>query len=439
MIGWDFDTRISLTRTRRKKGDPPSRLGDFMLWVADRNPDLDIRILKWNFGALKALTRGTTAYDVARWALHDRIKFKLDSAHPLGCSHHQKIVIIDDRIAFCGGIDMTKDRWDTREHLDDDPRRKQPSGKPHGPWHDLTMLVEGEAAAALGELGRARWAMAGGEPIEPCTTTGDAPWPASVKPEFRNVDVSISRTRAAYNDHGEVHEIEALFLEQIASAKRFIYAENQYFASRKIGEAIAARLCEPDPPEIVIVAPQTADGWLETKAMDSARAELIRAIGVKDHANRFGYYCPQTTGGVPIYVHAKLMIVDDELVRVGSANMNNRSLGLDSECDVTIVAKTDDECATITRLRHGLIGEHIGMTADVVATRLAGGETMQALIESVPQSGKSLKRLVLPELGDVETALAQNQILDPERPEDMFEPFSSPGLFRRGRLRPARG
>ena len=111
LIGWDFDTRISLSKTRRKKGDPPSRLGNFMLWLADQNPDLDIRIVKWNFGALKALGRGMTIVDVARWALHPRIKFKLDSAHPLGCSHHQKIVVIDDKVAVCGGIDMTKDRW----------------------------------------------------------------------------------------------------------------------------------------------------------------------------------------------------------------------------------------------------------------------------------------------------------------------------------------
>lgn len=69
LIGWDFDTRIDLTRSRRKKGDPPKRLGDFILWLADRTPGLEIKLLKWNIGALKMLGRGQTIVDVAKWAM----------------------------------------------------------------------------------------------------------------------------------------------------------------------------------------------------------------------------------------------------------------------------------------------------------------------------------------------------------------------------------
>jgi phosphatidylserine/phosphatidylglycerophosphate/cardiolipin synthase-like enzyme len=438
LIGWDFDTRISLSKTRRKKGDPPARLGDFILWLANRNPDLDIRIVKWNFGALKALGRGMTIVDIARWAIHPRIKFKLDSAHPLVCSHHQKIVVIDDIVAVCGGIDMTKDRWDMPEHLDDDPRRKQPNGKPYGPWHDVTMIVEGEAAAALGELGRDRWVTAGGDPLKPCPPSSGSPWPERVDAEFHDVQVAISRTRAGYHDVPEVREIESLFLEHIARAKHFIYAENQYFASRKIAEAIVARLSEEDPPEIVIVAPESADGWLEQKAMDSARAELIRAIGAKDHKQRFAYYCPYTAGGTPIYVHAKLLIIDDQILRIGSANMNNRSLGLDSECDVTIIDADSASRAVIARLRRTLIAEHTGLPLAEVTARLDRGEAMQSVIDSGNAQGRMLHRLKLAELDAVEETLARNALLDPERPEELFEPFATPGLFRTRRLNPAR-
>ncbi len=436
LIGWDFDTRIDLTRSRRKKGDPPKRLGDFILWLADRTPGLEIKLLKWNIGALKMLGRGQTIVDVAKWAMHKQIQFKLDGAHPVGCSHHQKIVIIDDKMAACGGIDMTADRWDTRDHLDGDVRRKRPNGKLYGPWHDCTMLVEGEAAAALAELSRARWALAGGDPLEPCPTDAASPWPEFLKAEYQFVEMGIARTRAEYENAGEIREIQNLFLEQIAKAKKFIYAENQYFASPKIADAIAKRMDEPDPPEIIIVSPKTADGWLEQKAMDGARVQLLRAIGEHDKHDRFSIYVPHTKGGEPIYVHAKLMIVDDRILRIGSANMNNRSLGLDSECDIFIDCErpgNESACTSIKALRASLLAEHCGLSPERVTQLLDAGTSMRQIIERERGNGPELRLLDLPELDETEKAIAENAILDPENPDEMFEPFSSPGLFARVR------
>jgi len=322
LIGWDFDTRILLSSGRRwwnvrKRHRFPARLGSFMLWLGRRTPGLEIRLLKWNVALLKAIFRGTMAIDLARWVRSRAIDFKFDSAHPVGCSHHQKIVVIDDKVAVCGGIDMTTDRWDTRDHVHDDKRRRRPTGRPYGPWHDVTMMMEGEIAQALGELGRDRWKVAGGEEMLPCRPQQESPWPDRLHAEFQNVEIGIARTRAEWGDCAQVSEIENLFVEQIARAKRFIYAETQYFASRRIAEAICQRLIEADPPEILIMNPITADGWLEQVAMDSARAELLRAVEAVDHANRFHIYVPHTSGGTPIYVHAKLTIVDDEILRVG--------------------------------------------------------------------------------------------------------------------------
>ena len=434
LIGWDFDTRIDLSRSRRKKGDPPKRLGEFILWLADRTPGLEIKLLKWNFGALKMLGRGTTMIDVTKWAMHKQIQLKLDSAHPVGCSHHQKIVIIDDKMAACGGIDMTADRWDTSEHKDDDPLRKRPNGKLYGPWHDVTMLIEGEAASVLAELSRARWVLAGGDPLEPCPTDAASPWPEFLDAEFQYVELGIARTRAKYKDAEEIREIQNLFVEQIKRAKKFIYAENQYFASPKIADAIALRMAEPDPPEIIIVNPETADGWLEQKAMDSARVQLLRAIGEHDKNDRFAIYHPVTKSGVPIYVHAKLMIVDDEILRIGSANMNNRSLGLDSECDTFIDTTRSANAGAgdaIKAIRVSLLAEHCGLSPEKVALLLADGRSMRDIIDHEKGNGRRLVRLDLPELTDAEKALADNAVLDPESAEEMFEPFSSPGLFSR--------
>ncbi|MBL0923216.1 MAG: phospholipase [Sphingomonadaceae bacterium] len=436
LIGWDFDTRIDLTRSRRKKGAPPKRLGDFILWLADRTPELEIKLLKWNVGALKMLGRGKTIVDVAKWAMHKQIQFKLDGAHPVGCSHHQKIVVIDDKMAACGGIDMTADRWDTREHKDGDPRRKRPNGKLYGPWHDCTMLVEGDAAAALAELSRARWVTAGGEPMEPCPADAASPWPEFLDAEYQFVDMGIARTRAEYGEAAEVREIEALFIEQIGRAQKFIYAENQYFTSPKIADAIAERLKEENPPEIILVGPEKADGWLEQKAMDGARIELVRALKEQDREKRFAYYIPHTKGGEAIYVHAKLMIVDDRILRIGSANMNNRSLGLDSECDIFIDCDrpgNESACEAIKALRASLIGEHIGLPPERVTQLLGTGKSMCEIIDNERGNGPTLEPLALPQLDEADKIIAENAALDPENPDEMFEPFSSPGLFTRVR------
>lgn len=435
MIGWDFDTRIFLSRGRRRANDPPTKLGELVLWLADNRPDLEIKILKWNFGSIKMLARGSTILTAARWAFHDRISFKLDGAHPVGCSHHQKIVVIDDALAFCGGIDATADRWDTREHLTKDVRRKRPSGRLYGPWHDVTMAVDGEAAAALGRLGRDRWHRAGGEVLTPCAPDHSL-WPEGLAPDFQKVDLAISRTRADYQENGEVREIEAMFLDLIAAARKFIYAENQYFTSRKIAEAIARRLAEPDPPEIFIVQPESADGWLEQAAMDGARVRLVRALTEKDVHHRFSLMTAHTADGTPIYVHAKLLIVDDFILRVGSANMNNRSLGLDSECDLSLKAESPGDLVSqsIFKLRASLLAEHCGLNPALVEARLARGVTMAELARDAGKDGPKLVRLNLPVLGPLDEFVADKELLDPEDPKGVFESPARRGLFRKARL-----
>lgn len=444
MIGWDFDTRVRLGPGRKfyNLPDPdvqPARLGAFLVWLVRRNKGLQVRVLKWNFGALKFIFRGSMILDLLRWWLNPLIVFKFDGAHPLGCSHHQKIIVIDDQFAVCGGIDMTSDRWDTPEHLDEDPRRRRPYGtRLYGPWHDLSLMVEGEAAAALAELGRQRWVQAGAEPMLPCAPQTESVWPAMLRAEFRDVEIGIARTRSAWGGLEEVREIEALFIEHIHRAKRFIYAESQYFASRTVAEAIAERLAEADPPEIVLINPASAEGWLEQAAMDGARVRLAHAIAESDHLSRFRIYIPHNAAGTPIYVHSKTMIIDDEIVRIGSANLNNRSMGLDSECDLFIDAArpgNDHAAAPIARLRVTLLAEHLGLDPAVIAKALAGNGSMIELIECAPKGRKHLAPFVLRPLTDAEKAVADNALLDPERPGELFEPFSSKrGLFRRGGL-----
>lgn len=410
LIGWDFDTRICLDGPA---GSKSTTLGRFILKLSKQRPDLEIRILKWNLGALKVLTRGSMIFTMLNWIRHRRIKLKLDSAHPVGASHHQKLIVIDDTFAFCGGIDMTSSRWDTREHLDDDPRRKAADGSIYNPWHDITMAVDGAAAKALGQLARDRWERATGKKLPPRASASD-PWPQGLEPTFRDVCVAIARTRSEHNGCEEIRENEALFVDMINSARRFIYAENQYFASRVITEAIARRMQEEDPPEFVLVMPDSADGWLEQVAMDTARSKMMAMIAKVDHKKRFRVYSPVTAAGKPIYVHAKLTIVDDQVIRVGSSNMNNRSLGLDSESDLCIDARLgeyDTVSPRIASIRLGLMAEHLGCAPEEVEASNSG--SLIAAIEALRGEGRSLQPVTPEEHGAAANYIAEEGTLDP--------------------------
>ena len=432
LIGWDFDARIELGE-ERLPGEPRT-LGEFVLWLVKRNPDLEVFLLRWNMGAVRTLFRGTTIFTLMRWMAHRRIHTRLDSAVTLGASHHHKIVVIDDCLAFCGGIDMTSNRWDTPEHRDGDPRRVGPGGSPYAPWHDATTILEGPVAAALGELSRKRWEAAGGHALEPVDCGADC-WPEGIEAQFRDVSVAICRSRPEGDGNGgaPVREIEATYLALIARARKYIYAESQYFASRRIAEAIAHRLEEPDGPEIVLVNPFKSQGWLEPVAMDTARARLYGALEHLDCHRRFRIYHPFTQAGEPIYVHAKMTIVDDEVLHVGSSNLNNRSMRLDTECDVTLDATlpgNESAAPTIRALRDGLLAEHLGVTADAVAAAIDGKGSLIAAIEALRGEGRSLRPYEIPDLHEVETWLADNQVLDPEGPGEIFEATAKGGLLR---------
>ena len=416
MIGWDFDTRIELERGR-KTIEGPNRLGEFLDWMLEKRPEVDLKILKWNLGITESLKRGETPIVFLEWMAKREMDIKLDGAHPAGASHHQKIIVVDDRIAFCGGIDITKGRWDTPEHLDRNPLRHSADGDLLGPWHDATTCVDGELARALGELGRNRWKRATGEDIAVPEIDED-PWPDGVEPNFHDVDVAISRTIGEFEDQQQVTEIETLVLDIVRTAEKMLYIESQYFASRTIAEAIAERMEEADGPEIVVINPQSQDGWLEEKTMGAARAKLLKLVGKSDRRKRFRLYYPVTVEREPIYVHAKIMVADDRLIKIGSANLNNRSMGFDTECDLTIEADESDGalCSRIERKRNSLLCEHLGVDRETLEARLADTGSLIETIEAFRSKGRGLELLDIRDVDGIDETLGENDLLDPERP-----------------------
>lgn len=437
LVGWDFDTRIRF-EPEGKTLDGPNKLGPFLRWIDKHRPDVQVFVLKWDLGAIQALGRGTTPLAILDWMTSRRIHFKLDGAHPKAAAHHQKVVVIDDVLAFCGGIDMTADRWDTREHRDEDSRRRRSSGRRYDPWHDVSTVVDGDVAQALGELARERWKWASGEDLPPPTGCAEI-WPSSVQPVFQVVDVGIARTIPKYQQRSEVREIERLYLDAIAAARETIYCESQYFASRRIAEAMAKRLRQKDGPEIVIINPESADGFLESVAMDTARYRLLQLIAAADRHGRFRIYTPVTKAGEAIYVHAKVTIVDDRLLRVGSSNFNNRSMGFDTECDLVIEAVPGRSGVSAVRdqiieVRNDLLAEHLGKTVEEVRAAVEMRGSLIAAINALRGGGRTLQPYQPEEPSAIAETLAENDLLDPEQPPSLAK-RTLRRLLLRGSLR----
>lgn len=429
LVGWDFDARIELDPKSGTAGAVPSRVGDLLRHAIRCSPTLRIYVLRWDLAFLKMPFRGTTPFFLLDWLGGDRLHFHLDQHHPLGGCHHQKIVVIDDSIAFCGGIDVTEGRWDTQNHRDDEPMRRSVRGAPQEAWHDVTTAVDGHAARALGDLARTRWLAANGwqpEPPPPCPSC----WPETLVPTFEDVQVAIARTIPAHEDQAAVHEIEALYLAAIASARHNIYLESQYFSAHRISEALAARLEEPDGPNVVIVNPKRAQGWLEEEVMGSARALLLEQLKEADRHGRLRFCTPITEGGADIYVHAKVLVIDDTLLRVGSSNINNRSMGLDTECDLVLEAGPGDTPGSalrvgILRVRDTLIAEHLGVDVEQLRStlRAVNGSLVLGLDRLMRNQGRTLTLLEPDPLSKSERALAESHALDPHHPESMAKSF----------------
>ncbi len=428
IAGWDIDSRISLLR-RDSTEIESSRFGRFLDRVVAGKPDLRAYILLWDFSSLFMLDREFMPIFKLGWQTHSRIHFMLDDRHPLGASHHEKIVVIDDSIAFVGGMDFGKGRWDTSKHIVNDPRRMEPDGSIHNPFHDVQILLDGDVAQALGNVFRQRWYRASGILLVSPLPHDDYDWPAENAPDLEDVTVAIARTDPGYVEPPPVHEIEHLYRDAIASANKFIYIENQYLTSDSVIHALADRLTDPDGPEIVLILPHKSAGWLEEGTMDALRALALKRLVQADAFGRLAAYYPVLPGMETgdMVVHSKVMVIDNDLVRIGSSNLSNRSMGLDTECDVALESSGEDRIREkIAGLRNRLLAEHLGSSPEIVEADLARSQSLVKTIEHLRNSGRTLKRLS-PQVPEWIEAIASTlNVVDPEKPvtvEKMIDDF----------------
>lgn len=411
IIGWDFDASIQL---RPQDGATAPALGDRLRSLVEENPDLEVRILIWSLAPLHTPSAAMPLLAGGNWAEHERIHLHLDTFHPIYASHHQKLVIIDNAVAFVGGMDLTVKRWDTPDHAPDEPLRRNEDGSPYEPVHDVQMALAGPVVQRLCVVAQERWYNALTEQL-PDQSVPD-PWPAPLAADFQNVSVAVSRTLPRFGRHKGVSEAARLTDSLLQAAKKTIYIEAQYFTGRRMGRTLERLLAQPEGPEVIVVCTYVANGILERFIMGANRERLLRRLKASDQYNRLHVYYPVIDNDAQhrLLIHSKVMIIDDRFLRIGSANLNNRSVGLDTECDVTVISQTQHDSATIHRLRNKLLAEHLGVAQEELHHRELQDADLCTAIDGLRREGKSLRPVAVH--SGPQRAFPGTFLLDPERP-----------------------
>jgi phosphatidylserine/phosphatidylglycerophosphate/cardiolipin synthase-like enzyme len=343
IAGWHVTPQFRLERD----GGSPTTLRDLLAELAQR---VDVRVLLWAGPPAPVFEPKRSSVKQIRDELTQgtRIRCVLDARERTMHCHHEKLVIVDDEVAFVGGIDLTSlsgDRWDGNEH---------PAEGRLG-WHDVATRLRGPAVGDVAEHVRRRWQEVASEPLP-------APRP---QPPHGRTTVQVLRTvpdgTYDFAPRGDFRILDA-YVRALRSARRLVYLENQFLWSTEIAEILAAKLEDPPHPDfrLVLLLPARPNN-----GADTTRGQLGRLVEAADGSDRLLAATISCHSGMrthPLYVHAKVGIVDDRWLTIGSANLNEHSLFNDTEMNVL----TDDaELARRTRLE--LWAEHLELPVEQVA------------------------------------------------------------------------
>lgn len=375
LAGWQFDTQVELVRGEDKKAHPePTQFVTFLNYLCEQNADLQIYVLAWDYSSIYAVEREWLQRLKLNFTTHERVHFEYLTHVEAGGSFHRKYAVIDDQIAFVGGLDICDNRYDNQNHQLVNPERVDVKGRPSKPFHDLQLALLGEVASRVGDQFVRDWQQASDRDIERASTSRPAPstFHFSVGLPIRASELALSRT--LFNPSGEApKEIRILFERAIKSAEQLIYVENQYFTSQAILAALKERLEDPGRNKLVLifVMPEGADTPKEDFVLGDRQRAVRDAVAklaqVNGHEFRLLKSATKDKNGesVATFIHAKLMIVDDELLICGSANWTNRSMHVDMELNVSFQIDQGSEqaaslSADIREIRATLLQEHAG-------------------------------------------------------------------------------
>ncbi|HLJ67663.1 MAG TPA: phospholipase D family protein [Chloroflexota bacterium] len=375
IAGWCLTPLMPL---QRGDGEPDSLLAHVLSEVSRH---AEVYVLLWCGAPALFEPNRHMVEEIRRTLLRiaPRVRCALDFSAPFSHDQHQKAVTVDGRIAYVGGMDLTTfqgDRWDTAAH----PLRFGPN------WHDAQTRLQGEVVRDVEANFRQRWQAVTGESLVPLD-------PAPLDPAWQTaaqIVRTIPRGFYSFAPSGQFGIFHAL-TTAIRRAERFVYLENQYIWSPEVVEALMDAMSRPraTPLRVVLVLPAKA----YTGKYDND--EHVRAFAKADAGRGFVHVYSLYASGpaigatgfrhVPIYVHAKVAIVDDEWFSIGSANLNRRGLATDAEMNVHGIAP---DVARSLRIR--LWSEHLGLGEENVAA----ADPIDLIDRAWPETARSVEESI---------------------------------------------
>lgn len=369
--GWRFEGVKTLGETR-----PESNAVDALAMAARRGTQTyvlacdNLRCRRFNQATINALrARGIRTA-------------RLDNRYPPRGSNHQKFTVFrsrDSAAAILGSADIAKTRWDSSDHLAIDPDRHPTLGEQ---THELSVSIEGPAVADLEETFRERWNDSGGRACRPrlrpattITSPAHSPQPVGTHSVqvLRTYGITSSVIGYSWSPIGEF-TVWASLLRAIKAASSYIYIEDQYFLPfcwppggarsgpffqtdiiYQLGEAMKRGVTV-----LVTTSSKRTTFWYPyqkyQRDIGLNYLHSVRVAGSRGDVVTASLQCD----GNDVYVHSKLMIIDDEFVSVGSANISLRSMSTDGELQIGIV---DAENTLARDLRSRLWAQHSGLPA----------------------------------------------------------------------------
>lgn len=373
--GWQFDSETGLLRGKDAADAPaPPGFLKFLNTLCDRNPELRIYILSWDFSVVFALEREWIQEWTFNWSTNERVLFRFDDRHAIGGSQHQKFIVIDGVAAYLGGMDICAGRWDDRAHAASNPLRTDNGGGAYGPYHDVQAFFTGPLVEDISAIFVKRWRDVTGTEIS-LPPVGPASAHGYIEAKTRYIPIEASKAALSRTEprtlkalRSSVREIRRLYIDAINAARSCIYIENQYFSSQAIFQALVRRMEDKGRPgiDVVIILPKGPHRFVEEVSIGINQTRLLRSLDAvaKKGASRLGVYYTSafTANGeeAPVFIHSKLMAVDDRFLTIGSANATNRSMGLDNELNISFEAGPGDDALSrsLRRLRLDLLSEH---------------------------------------------------------------------------------
>jgi phospholipase D1/2 len=439
MAGWQFTAGIELLRGDDARGcQLPTKLIDLLRALCERNPALEVHILAWDASAIFTFEREPLQRLWFECRGHERIHYKTDTAHPFGASHHQKLVVIDRSIAFLGGMDLTNSRWDDRAHEAENPLRDE-GLRSHGPYHDVQAYVTGDAVDELRDLFAERWQRATGADL-PAMEPPRHELEIRSSFDVRAPSVGLARTVPRMEDPPvePVHELYKLHLRAIHAAERLIYLETQYFSSDEIGDAFERRMTSGRPPlEIVLILPAKSAGWKERISIGVYQQRILERLGrtAARTGSRLGVYhsaAPGADGDVPVFVHSKVLAVDDRFLLVSSANAANRSMGFDTELGLAWEARR--ATASLRDARIDLLAEQCGVPRAQARELLAPIPGLVARLDELARAQRHRLRIHRRNVDEkpgwlLSKLLPDETPFDPDNPEAMESILPEPDAW----------